>query len=30
VSAGKFAGHADFINGWDQDSLVRFVAAMNH
>lgn len=30
VSAGKFAGHADFINGWDQGSLVRFVAAMNH
>jgi len=30
VSAGKFAGHADFINGWDQDALVRFVGAMNH
>lgn len=30
VSAGKHAGHADFINGWDQDALARFVAAMNH
>jgi hypothetical protein len=30
VSAGRFAGHADFINGWDQDELARFVAAMNH
>jgi hypothetical protein len=30
VSAGRFAGHADFINGWDQESLERFVAAMNH
>lgn len=29
TSAGKFASHADFINGWNQDALVRLTAGLN-
>lgn len=29
LSSGRFAGHADFINGWDQDILAGQVAALN-
>jgi hypothetical protein len=29
VSSGKFALHADFINGWDQDVLSKLVAYIN-
>jgi hypothetical protein len=28
-SSGRFAAHADFINGWDQDELERLVAGLN-
>jgi len=28
-SAGKWASHADFINGWDQDALGRLAAGLN-
>jgi hypothetical protein len=30
VASGRFAAHADFINGWDQDVLAKLVAGMNH
>jgi hypothetical protein len=29
-SSGRFAAHADFMNGWDQDALARLVASLNH
>jgi Domain of unknown function (DUF1996) len=29
TSAGKYAAHADFINGWDQDALARLTAGLN-
>jgi hypothetical protein len=29
-SAGRFAAHADFMNGWNTDSFARFVSALNH
>jgi hypothetical protein len=29
TSAGKWASHADFINGWDQDALARLTAGLN-
>ncbi len=29
LSSGKFGGHADFINGWDQDVLAKLVTGMN-
>ncbi len=29
LSSGKFAAHADFMNGWDDDVLSRLVAALN-
>jgi hypothetical protein len=29
VSSGRFAAHADFMNGWDQTTLVELVAALN-
>lgn len=29
-SAGRFAAHADFMNGWNPDSLAKFVASLNH
>jgi len=30
VASGRFGGHADFMNGWDQDELVRLVADLNY
>jgi hypothetical protein len=30
VASGKFAAHADFMNGWDQDELERLVADLNY
>jgi hypothetical protein len=30
VSSGKFAAHADFMNGWDQQVLTRLVGSLNH
>jgi hypothetical protein len=30
VASGKFAGHADFMNGWDPDALARFTAGLNY
>ena len=29
-SSGKFAGHADFMNGWDQKVLARLVSGLNY
>jgi hypothetical protein len=29
TAAGKWATHADFINGWDQEALVRLTAGLN-
>ena len=29
LSAGQFALHADFMNGWDQPTLARLVANLN-
>ena len=29
LSSGKFAAHADFMNGWDDNVLSRLVAALN-
>jgi len=29
LSAGQFALHADFMNGWDQPTLARLVASLN-
>jgi hypothetical protein len=28
-ASGRYGTHADFINGWDQDTLERLVAALN-
>ncbi|HXG77263.1 MAG TPA: DUF1996 domain-containing protein, partial [Gaiellaceae bacterium] len=28
-SSGRFAAHADFMNGWDVDALAGFVAGLN-
>jgi len=28
-ASGRFGAHADFVNGWDQETLERLVAAMN-
>lgn len=28
-ASGKFAAHADFMNGWDQDELASLVAGLN-
>jgi hypothetical protein len=25
LSSGRFGGHADFMNGWSQDSLLAYV-----
>ena len=30
VASGRFAAHADFINGWDQEELARLVAGRNY
>lgn len=29
-SSGKFAAHADFMNGWDEDAFARLVASLNY
>jgi Domain of unknown function (DUF1996) len=29
-SSGRFAAHADFMNGWDQKALERLVASLNY
>lgn len=29
LSAGRFASHADFMNGWDQPTLAQLVASLN-
>jgi hypothetical protein len=29
VSSGRFAAHADFMNGWDQQALAKLVAGLN-
>jgi hypothetical protein len=29
VASGKFGAHADFMNGWDEDSLTSFVKGLN-
>ena len=29
-ASGKFAAHADFMNGWDQDELAGLVASLNY
>ena len=29
ISSGRFAAHADFINGWEQDVLARLVTSLN-
>lgn len=29
-SSGRFAAHADFMNGWDQNALERLVASLNY
>jgi hypothetical protein len=29
LSSGKYAAHADFINGWDQDVLDYISAGLN-
>ena len=28
-ASGRFGSHADFVNGWDQETLERLVAALN-
>ena len=28
-ASGRFGAHADFVNGWDQETLETLVAAMN-
>ena len=28
-ASGRYGTHADFINGWDQETLERLVAALN-
>lgn len=30
VASGKFGGHADFMNGWDEAELARLVAELNY
>lgn len=30
VASGKFAAHADFINGWDQKALEKLVSGLNY
>ena len=30
LSSGRFGGHADFINGWDEDALAKLVAGLNY
>jgi hypothetical protein len=30
VVSGKFGAHADFMNGWNQDSFAGFVAGLNY
>jgi hypothetical protein len=29
VASGRFGGHADFMNGWDQEAFARLVAGLN-
>ena len=29
VASGRFAAHADFMNGWDQEAFERVVAGLN-
>lgn len=29
ISSGRFAAHADFINGWEQEALSKLVTALN-
>jgi Domain of unknown function (DUF1996) len=29
LSSGRFATHADFMNGWDQTALASLVASIN-
>ena len=28
-ASGRFGAHADFVNGWDQETLEKLVAALN-
>ena len=28
-ASGRFGTHADFVNGWDQETLEKLVAALN-
>ena len=28
-AAGRFGAHADFVNGWDQETLEALVATLN-
>ena len=28
-ASGRFGSHADFVNGWEQETLERLVAALN-
>jgi hypothetical protein len=30
VASGRFGAHADFMNGWDQGVLAKFVAGLNY
>jgi hypothetical protein len=30
LSSGRFAAHADFMNGWDPDALQRLVVGLNY
>lgn len=30
VASGRFGAHADFMNGWDQDTFSTFVAGLNY
>jgi hypothetical protein len=29
-ASGRYAAHADFMNGWDPDALAKLVASLNH
>lgn len=29
LSSGRYSGHADFINGWEQDMLASLIGALN-
>jgi hypothetical protein len=30
LASGRFAAHADFMNGWDMDALQKLVAGLNY